>query len=354
MGTWKPSRRDALKATALAGGAVFAAPLKAAAPAPSAVRPALIEAARREGKLSFYSALELPVAERFGKLFEAKYPGIAVHVERSGAERLYQRIGQLQESGIGAVDIANSTDPAHYLDWKRNGWLAPYVTEDMVGHFTAEHVDPDGMFATVCAWLEVIGYNTNLVKREDAPKSYADLIDPKWRGKLVKAHPSYSGAILTVTYLLVREFGWSYLEKLGQQRVMQVQSAADPPKKIQIGERAVMTEGNDYNLALLKAQGQPVEAVNPVEGSPLIIVSCGIFRKAPNPNAARLFQSYMFGAEAQQVFVDAFAHRSFHRLVKDRTGRAPLSEVKLLEADPALVLAQSEEIKARYAKIFGV
>jgi iron(III) transport system substrate-binding protein len=354
MRMWKPSRRDALKATALAAGTAFAAPLTAAAPAPSAVTPTLIEAARREGKVSFYSALELPVAERFGKLFEAKYPGITVQVERSGAERLYQRIGQLQGSGIGAVDVANSTDPAHYIDWKRSDWLAPYVTEDMVKHFATEHVDPDGMFATVCAWLEVIGYNTNLVKREEAPKSYADLLDPRWRGKLVKAHPSYSGAILTVTYLLVRELGWSYLEKLGQQRVMQVQSAADPPKKIQIGERAVMTEGNDYNLALLKAQGQPVEAVNPLEGSPLIIVSCGIFRSAPNPNAARLFQSFMFSAEAQQVFVDAFAHRSFHGLVKDRPGQTPLSAVKLLKADPALVLAQSEEIKARYAKIFGV
>ena len=354
METWKPSRREALKATALAVGTVFAAPLTAAAPASSAVTPALIEAARREGKLSFYSALELPVAERFGRLFEAKYPGIAVHVERSGAERLYQRIAQLQGSGIGAVDVANSTDPAHYLDWKRNGWLAPYVTEDMARHFSAQHVDPDGTFATVCAWLEVIGYNTNLVKREDAPKGYADLLEAKWRGKLVKAHPSYSGAILTVTYLLVRELGWSYLEKLAQQRVLQVQSAADPPKKIQIGERAVMTEGNDYNLALLKQQGQPVEAVNPVEGSPLIIVSCGIFRSAPNPNAARLFQSFMFSAEAQQIFVDAFAHRSFHGLVNDRPGRAPLAAVKLLNADPALVLAQSEEIKARYAKIFGV
>jgi iron(III) transport system substrate-binding protein len=354
MATWKPSRRDALKATALAAGTVFAAPLTAAGPVPSAVTSTLIEAARREGKLSFYSALELPVAERFGRLFEAKYPGITVHVERSGAERLYQRIAQLQGSSIGAVDLANSTDPAHYLDWKRNEWLAPYVTEDMARHFPAEHVDPDGMFATVCAWLEVIGYNTNLVKREDAPKSYADLLDARWRGKLVKAHPSYSGAILTVTYLLVRELGWSYLEKLAQQRVMQVQSAADPPKKIQIGERAVMTEGNDYNLALLKEQGQPVEAVYPIEGSPLIVVSCGIFRNAPNPNAARLFQSFMFSAEAQQVFVDVFAHRSFHGLVKDRRGRAPLSAVKLLNADPALVLAQSEEIKARYARIFGV
>jgi len=59
------------------------------------------------------------------------------------------------------------------------------------------------MHATLCAWLEVIGYNTNLVAREDAPKSYADLLDPKWRGKLVKGHPGYSGAILTTTFLLV-------------------------------------------------------------------------------------------------------------------------------------------------------
>jgi len=351
----KLSRRDLLAtSTALAVGTVFAQPLRAAAPAPSTVTPALIEAARKEGKLSFYSALELPVAERFGKLFEAKYPGITVRVERSGAERLFQRIGQEQGSRINAVDIANSTDPAHYLDWKRSGWLAPYLPDDVAKHFPQDEFDPDGSWATVCAWLEVIGYNTNLVKSDEAPRSYADLLDPKWRGKLVKAHPSYSGAILTVTYVLVRELGWSFFEKLAQQRVLQVQSAADPPKKIQVGERAVMTEGNDYNIALLKEQGHPVEAVNPAEGSPLIIVGCGIFNNAPNPNAARLFQSFMFSAEAQQAFVDTFAHRSFHALVKERPGRAPLAAVKLLKSDPQTVLAQSEEIKARYSKIFGV
>ncbi len=355
MKTRKPSRRDVLSASAaLAAGTVFAQPLRATPPEPSAVTPALVEAARREGKVSFYSALELTVAERFGKLFEAKYPGIAVRVERSGAERIYQRIAQEQASRIFAVDVANSTDPAHYLDWKRNDWLAPYVPEDVARHFPADQADPDGLFATVCAWLEVIGYNTDLVKRDDAPKSYADLADPKWRGKLVKGHPAYSGAILTATFVLVRELGWSYFEKLGRQRVMQVQSAGDPPKKIQIGERAVMADGNDYNLVLLKAQKQPVEIVTAVEGSPLIIVPCGIFRSAPNPNAARLFESFMFSREAQQAFVDDVAHRSFHARVTDRPGRTPLSEVKLLKADPAAVLAQGEEIKARYAKIFGV
>jgi iron(III) transport system substrate-binding protein len=349
------SRRDLLKtSTALAAGTLFAEPVRAAAPPPASVTPELIEAARKEGKISYYSALELNTAERLGKAFEAKYPGIAVRVERSGAERIFQRIAQEQASGINAVDVANSTDPAHYLDWKSKDWLAPYLPDDVARYFPADQADPDGLYATSCAWIETIGYNTNLVKAEDAPKGYLDLLDPKWQGKIVKAHPGYSGAIMTATFVLSRELGWQYFEKLAQQKVLQVQSAADPPKKLILGERAVMADGNDYNLLLLKEQGKPVEVVYASEGAPLIIVPSGVFRNAPNPNAARLFQSFFFSAEGQQLLVDEFAHRSFHSQIREKPGRQPLSALKLLKSDPAAVLAQSEEIKARYAKLFRV
>src|ERR1700761_4716158 len=292
------SRRDVLKTTtALAAGALFAEPARAAAPPPASVTPELIAAAQKEGKVSYYSALELNVAERLGKAFEAKYPGISVHVERSGAERIYQRIAQEQGSGINAVDVANSTDPAHYLDWKSKDWLAAYLPDDVAKHFPPDQFDPDGLWATSCAWMEVIGYNTTLVKPEDAPKSYTDLLDPKWQGKIVKGAPGYSGAIMTATFVLSRELGWQFFEKLAQQKILQVQSAADPPKKLLLGERAVMADGNDYNLFVLKEQGQPVEVVYASEGSPLIIVPTGIFRNAPNPNAARLFQSFFFSLE---------------------------------------------------------
>ncbi len=351
----KWDRRELLKASSgLAAGMLFAEPVRAAPPPPELVTPALIEAARKEGKVSYYTALELNVAERLGKAFEAKYPGIAVRVERSGAERIYQRIAQEQASGINAVDVANSTDPAHYLDWKAKDWLAPYLPNDVARHFPADQIDPDGMYATSCGWIEVIGYNTNLVKPEEAPKSYTDLLDPKWQGRIVKAHPGYSGAIMTATFVLARELGWSYFEKLAQQKVMQVQSAADPPKKLLLGERAVMADGNDYNLFLLKDEAKPVEVVYAAEGSPLIIVPSGVFRNAPNPNAARLFQSFFFSAEFQQSLVDRYALRSFHAEIKEKPGRPALSALKLLKSDPAAVLAQSEEIKARYAKLFKV
>jgi iron(III) transport system substrate-binding protein len=210
------------------------------------------------------------------------------------------------------------------------------------------------MYATSCGWIEAIGYNTNLVKPEDAPKSYADLLDPKWQGRIVKAHPGYSGAIMTATFVLWRELGWSYFERLAQQKVMQVQSAADPPKKLLLGERAIMADGNDYNLLLLKDEGKPVDVVYAAEGSPLIIVPSGVFRNAPNPNAARLFQSFFFSAEFQQLLVDNYALRSFHAEVKEKPGHPALSALKLLKSDPAAVLAQSEEIKAHYAKLFKV
>src|SRR5438046_1908044 len=144
----------------------------AAAPAPTKVMPELIEAARKEGKVIWYTAVDLPVAERIAKAFEAKYSGIAMRVERSGGERIYQRIGQEYASNIHAVDVVNSSDAAHFIVWKRDGILAPYVPEDVALHYPAEHKDPDGMFASFRVWLSIIAYNTNLVQAEDAPQSF--------------------------------------------------------------------------------------------------------------------------------------------------------------------------------------
>jgi iron(III) transport system substrate-binding protein len=349
------SRREMLATAAtLAAGTVFAEPLRAAAPPPSAVTPELVEAARKEGKVSFYTAIDLQTSEKVAKAFEAKYPGIAVRVERNGAERIFQRIGQEQSSRIFVVDVVSSTDTSHFLNWKRNGLLAPYVPEDVARHFQPDQVDGDGMYATMCAWLCVIGYNTNLVKPGEAPKSFLDLLDPKWKGKLVKAHPGYSGMITTTTFMLARELGWSYFEKLAQQRVMQLQSASDPPKKLELGERAVTGDGVDYLLVLLKEKGLPVEIVYPAEGAPLIMVPSAVFASAPSPNAARLFQSFLLGLEGQSVFADTYALRSAHTLVKEKPGRTPFASIKLMKADPVALEAQAEEIRKRYTKIFGV
>ena len=341
----------------LTASLVLAVPLgglRAAAPAPTKITPELIASAKKEGKVVWYTAVDLPVAERIAKAFEAKYPGIDLRVERSGGERIFQRIGQEYGSNIHAVDVVNSSDAAHFIVWKREGILAPYVPEDVALHYPAEHKDPDGLFASWRIWLSVIGYNTKLVKPEEAPKSFADLLDPKWSGKIVKGHPGYSGTIMTATFQISRDLGWEYFEKLARQKVMQVQSSADPPKKLALGERAVMADGNEYNLFQLKEKGEPVEIVYPTEGTPLIVGPSGVLKDAPHPNAARLLQSFLFSVEAQQLMVDSGGLRSMHALVKDKAGRKPLREIKLMKDDPAAVEKQADEIKARYSKYFKV
>jgi iron(III) transport system substrate-binding protein len=348
------SRRDIIKGSAALGLTAFAASVKAAAPEPVSITPALVEAARNEARVILYSAMDLPIGEKLGKAFEAQYQGIAVQIERAGSERLFQRVDQEFSSGIRTVDVVSTTDASHIIAWKRNGWLAPFVTEDIARHFPPEYRDPDGMSATSRIYLSSIAYNTNLVKPADAPTSYADLLDPKWAGKMIKGHPAYSGTIMTATYELVRELGWDYLEKLSKQRVMQVQSSTDPPKKLSLGERAVMADGNEYGVVLLKEAGQPVEPVYPAEGTPTISGPTGIFATAPHPNAARLFQAWLHTRETQQFFCDFTAQYSLHDQVQPKPGRRRISDIKLMKEDPAGVEKMTEEIKTRYARLFRV
>src|SRR5580693_2458924 len=351
----KISRRDVLKGSgALLAGAAFSTRVLAEAPPAEPVTPDLIEAAKKEGQVIHYTSTDLPVAEKLAKAFEAKYPGIAVRVERTGAERVFQRIGQEYSSKIHAVDVVNSSDASHFIVWKRDGILLPYVPEDVAKFYPPEHRDVDGMFASWRVWLSIIAYNTNLVKAEEAPKSFADLLDPKWKGKIVKAHPGYSGTIMTATYQMQRDLGWTWFEQLAKQNVMQVQSSADPPKKLDLGERAVMADGNEYNIFQLREAGRPVEPVYASEGSPLIIGPNGIFKDAPHPNAAKLFQSFCFSREAQQLIIDVGGLRSVHPQTKEKQGWIPLHDIKTLKDDAAAVEKEGDSIKARYSKIFHV
>ena len=185
------SRRDLLIGTsALAIGGSLSTRVLAAAPPASAVTPELIAAAKKEGKCLFYTSVDLPLAEKVAKAFEAKYPGVSVQVERTGAERVFQRIGQEYGSNIHNVDVVSSSDAAHFAIWKEKGLLAAYVPEDVAKYFPADQKDADGMYATFRLGLSIIAYNTNMVKADEAPKSFADLCSRSGRARSSRRIPA--------------------------------------------------------------------------------------------------------------------------------------------------------------------
>ena len=115
-----------------------------------------------------------------------------------------------------------------------------------------------------------------------------------------------------------------------------------------------MADGVEYGMFQLREKGEPVEIVYPTEGTPIIIGPSAVMKNAPNPNAARLATSFMFSLEGQQLIVDAGGLRSFHALVKEKPGRKPLRDIKLMKDDPVAVEKQADDIKAQYTKYFKV
>ncbi len=314
--------------------------------------PAMVAAAEKEGKVVWYASVDVKVAEALAKAFKAQYPKIEVDVERSGSERIFQRVNQEFQSGIKNADVVNSSDASHFLFWKQQKWLAAHTPPD-VRKFEAKYRDPDGTYHTFRASLSVAGYNINLVKENEAPKSYADMLDPKWKGKMVKSHPGYSGTALTGTYAITKLFGWEYLDKLSKQGVQQLQSTTATPKSIASGERAVMFDGNEYNMFMEMDAKSPVKIIYPAEGTPFVNSPSAIFADAPHPNAARVFQNYLFSAAAQQLLVNVGGQRSMHPDVKEPAGRTPLAQIKLLPDDAQGMLPQVNDIKKKYTTLFG-
>jgi iron(III) transport system substrate-binding protein len=312
----------------------------------------LVEAAKREGKVVWYTSLALPSAEKVAKLFEAAYPGIKVEVHRTGSQRILQRVMQELQANIKNVDVVHTSDAGHFVLLKDKKLLARH-TPAGVERFPAGFKDKDGYYYGLRATVNVIAYNTQKVTAAEAPKTWKDLLDPKWKGRMVSAHPGYSGVIATHVLALVHLHGWEYFQALAKNQLMLVQSAVDPSGVVASGERPVAVNGGEYTFYQSKKQGNPVEIVYPKEGVPLVVSPSAITSFAPHPQAARLFTDFSFTREVQQVMADSEGLYTGHPEVKYPADKPKLTDLKLLTADPEELEKRNEEIKKRFVEFFG-
>jgi iron(III) transport system substrate-binding protein len=311
-----------------------------------------LDAARKEGKVVWYTSLALPSAEKVARLFEAAYPGVKVEVHRTGSERILSRVMQELQANIKNADVVHTSDAGHFVLLKNKNLLMKHTPPGVEG-FPAGFKDKDGFYYGLRATVSVIAYNTKAVPAAEAPRSWKDLLDPKWKGKMVTAHPGYSGVISTHVLALVNQYGWDYFKQLAQNRLMLVQSAVDPSGVVASGERAVAVDGGEYTFYQSKKKGNPLEIVYPKEGVPLIVSPTAITSFAPHPNAAKLFTDFSFSREVQQVMADSEGLYTGHPEVKYPADKPKLSDLKLLSVDPEELEKRNEEIKKRFVEFFG-
>ena len=309
--------------------------------------------AKAEGLVTFYTSIEPRLAFRIGQAFEARFPALRVRAEVSGAEPIDEMLLRDYGRNVRVADVVDSSDVTSFVEWKRRRWLAAFVPDDVAKFWPEDERDPDGMFATLRAHFAVMGYNTQIVQQADRPRRYVDLAGEKWRGQLVNANPSYSGAAVTAIYEIVQQLGWDYLEQLAHQNVLQVASSNEPPAVVGRGERAGMVCGSEYAGFALREAGAPIEIVYPEEGTPLVCAQAAVLATAPNPEGARHFANFLFSAECQQLMSDVGGTRSFHPAVRPRAGRLPMSQIKMLRPEPMQLAKSADEIKRRCKALFG-
>jgi iron(III) transport system substrate-binding protein len=313
---------------------------------------ALVQAARKEGKVVWYTSLALPSSTAIAHFFEQKYKGISVEVHRTGSQRVLQRVMQEATAGIKNGDIIHTSDAGHFELLKEKNLLLKYTPQG-VSAFPAGFKDKAGFYYGMRATLSVIAYNPKILSEKDAPKTWKDLLSSKWSAKEVTAHPGYSGIIMTHVLALVNAYGWDYFRDLAKNRLHIVQSANDPAGVVASGERPIGVNGAEYFYYKTLKQGNPIKIVYPKEGVPLVVSPVAIAKDAPHINAAKLFTEFIFAKESQQLLADKEGLYTGHPEVTYPSDKPKLKDLKLLPADADELERRNAEIKKRFVEYFG-
>jgi len=313
---------------------------------------ALFQAARKEGSVVWYTSLALPSSTAISHAFKQKYTGIDVELHRTGSQRVLQRFMQEAASGIKNGDIVHTSDAGNFELLKDKGMLLKFTPQG-VSTFPDGFKDKAGFYYGMRATLSVIAYNPKIVADKDAPKTWKELLNSKWNGKMVTAHPGYSGIIMTHVLALVNLYGWDYFRDLAKNKLHIVQSANDPAGVVASGERPVGVNGAEYFYYKTQKQGNPVKIIYPKEGVPLVVSPVAIAKDAPHPNAAKLFTEFIFSKESQQLLADKEGLYTGHPDVTYPADKPKLKDLKLLAPNADELEKHNAEIKKRFTEFFG-
>lgn len=339
------SRRSWLAATAVM--ATFAAlPSWAQSFTPD---PVDMAAAKREGKLSWYTSTPVEVAQKIAKLFEQE-SGIRVELFRSGGSAVIRRFAQETDAGRFAVDVMTTSDPAASEAFAKKGLFVAFRPKNF-DKIPDEVKHPQGLYIAQRLNMMVMIAREDRVSEADMPKSWTDVTNPKYKGKLVMPDPSFTALQLMVVGTLSKRYGWDYYEKLRKNDTMIVQGHQQVSDMLKRGERVIAAEGADQYAYDDRKAGHKMRTIFPTDGTFVVPSPTAVIAKSPSPNAAKAFAEFMISDAVQKMF-PAEGIYSPRNDVPPPEGNPQLSTLKLIAVDYDYIEKESKKIKDRFNEIF--
>jgi iron(III) transport system substrate-binding protein len=310
--------------------------------------------AKPEGEVSWYVAYwPSDRAEKHSAIFTRAFPGIKVYVVRTTAQVAYQRLSQDIQAGAANCDIYATTDMGQYVSLKDRGLLMPYRMRSMEAiDARFRGVDPDDAYQVVNATTVGLAYNTNKLTAEQAPKSWKEFIDPKWKNQSAVGHPGFSGFVGTWVVQMNKLYGWDYFEQLAALKPHVGRSIIDTVTALVSGERSVAASPTALVLRNA-AQGNPIAASYPEEGSVLMISGSAIMGNTRRPNAAKLFMEFCYSAENAQEDIEEFG-LPLRRDTVVPAGYKKLDDLKTIRPTIAELIKGIPELTEKWRDTFGV
>jgi len=259
----------------------------------------VIDAAKNEGKISYYTTMTLSQSKKVVDAFQKKYPFITPELFRGGGDEVLNRILNEARGGLNAWDVVSTRGDSvlPLMDAKLiTSYRSPeskFIDKDMI--------DDDGYWAAYYVNPYVLGYNTKLVKKEEVPKTYEQLLDPKWKGRKISIDDSAYGFLAGLIRAWGKEKAVGYFKKL---------AAQEPVPQRGNTNRVQLTMAGEYPLIIAYAPtiqretslGHPIDWV-PLEPAPVQVNPMMLAAKGPHPNAGKLFIDFLLSKEGQKMLV---------------------------------------------------
>src|SRR5215831_1517102 len=261
--------------------------------------PQPIEAAKSEGVLSYYTTMTLSQSKKVVDKFQQKYPFIRAELFRGGGDEVLNRVQNEARGGLNAWDVV-STRGDSVLTLKDARLITAYHSPESK-FIDRDMVDDEGFWTAYYANPYVLGFNTKMVKKEEAPKTYEQLLDPKWKGKKISIDDSAYGFLAGLIRAWGKEKAVDYFKKLAAQEPVVMRGNTN---------RVQLTMAGEYDLIIAYAPtiqretslGHPIDWV-PLEPVPVQVNPMMLAAKAPHPNAGKLFIDFLLSKEGQKMLV---------------------------------------------------
>ena len=264
----------------------------------SADRQQVFEGAKKEGRLVLYSGMDIEEANQYTKEFTKKHPFIKTEVFRSSGEKVQARFLVEHRANVHNADIFQ-TSIVQIYQLKNAGLLAKYISEESAA-YPEGFKDPLGYWTAFYLIPYVIGYNTKLVSAKDAPNSYEDLLNPRWKGQIGLETEEYQW-FYHLVQILGKEKGLDYMRRLAGQNLQMRKGHTLLAQLVAAGETALAVVVYSNRVERMRMSGAPIDWVRFKGPTITAINAISIPEKAPHPNAAKLFVDFVLSREGQNL-----------------------------------------------------